>query len=91
MEMALIHMTRTDMYLLIYAACLISYYLCIAGMTNPQIRGMICSLKPEIEISQTGDVWEFKMITPQSTRVTSFTNGQEIDTTSIVGKPVKVC
>ncbi|KAK2189267.1 hypothetical protein NP493_111g01022 [Ridgeia piscesae] len=59
------------------------------GMTNPQIRAMICSLKPEIEIAKNGDEWEFKMYTTQSTRNVSFTSGQEIDTLSIVGKPVK--
>ena len=63
---------------------------CVTGMTNPQIRAMICSLKPEIEIAKNGDEWEFKMYTPQSTRNVSFTSGQEIDTLSIVGKPVKV-
>jgi len=63
---------------------------CVTGMTNPQIRAMICSLKPEIEIAKNGDEWEFKMYTTQSTRNVSFTSGQEIDTLSIVGKPVKV-
>ena len=61
-----------------------------AGMTDPQMRAMICSLKPKIIISESEGTWHFRMVTPHSTRVDAFVSGQEIDSTSVVGKPVKV-
>ena len=62
----------------------------VPGMTDPQIRGMVLQIKPEIILTPSGDGWNYKMVTPYKTREVEFVNGQEIDYVSIIGKPVKV-
>ena len=51
---------------------------------------MIMSLRPELDISQSGDSYCLKMITPHVTKEVAFKNGDTVDQTSIVGKTVKV-
>ena len=61
-----------------------------AGLNDLTMREMIMGLKVELNITQDGDSWEFKMIAPHATRCVTFKNGDEVDQVSIVGRPVKV-
>lgn len=58
-------------------------------MTDPQIRGFVTQIRPEIIFTPSGSGWNYKMVTPQKTREVTFKSGDEIDYVSIVGKPVK--
>ena len=51
---------------------------------------MIMSLRPELNITQSGDDYELQMITPHVTKSVTFKNGDTVDQTSIVGRTVKV-
>ena len=51
---------------------------------------MITGLRPELDISQSGDTFCLKMITPHVTKEVTFKNGDTVEQTSVVGKTVKV-
>ena len=48
------------------------------------------SLRPELNITQSGDEYQLQMITPHMTKTVAFKNGDTVDQTSIVGRTVKV-
>ena len=60
------------------------------GVSEPQMRSFILGIKPEIELTKLDEKWQYKLITPHSTRTVTFTNGDVIDYVSITGQPVKV-